>query len=108
MVSNKYLEIYLSKGGFFPTFYLLSLCRRVLKKYFDPYFDKAATLSYSTLTSFLPPQEATDVLETLLDEDDEVPDVWYLLGWANYLHGKDYYNNARHYLAKAKEVCMPA
>lgn len=49
-------------------------------------------------------EEATEVLETLLDEDDEVPDVWYLLGWANYLHGKDYYSNARHYLAKAKEI----
>lgn len=48
--------------------------------------------------------EATDCLETLLDEDDEVPDVWYLLGWANYLHGKEYYSNARHYLHKAKEV----
>jgi len=48
--------------------------------------------------------QATDCLETLLDEDDEVPDVWYLLGWANYLHGKEYYTNARHYLQKAKEV----
>jgi len=49
-------------------------------------------------------EAATDVLETLLDEDDEVPDVWYLLGWANYLHGADYHSNARHYLIKAKEV----
>jgi len=49
-------------------------------------------------------EEATDCLETLLDEDDEVPDVWYLLGWANYLNGKEYYSNARHYLHKAKEV----
>ncbi|XP_005096442.1 probable assembly chaperone of rpl4 [Aplysia californica] len=49
-------------------------------------------------------EEATEVLETLLDEDDEVPDVWYLLGWANYLHGKEYYSNSRHYLQKAKEV----
>jgi len=47
---------------------------------------------------------ATDVLETLLDEDDQVPDVWYLIGWANYLQGQDYYGNARHYLQKAKEV----
>lgn len=47
---------------------------------------------------------ATDVLETLLDEDDEVPDVWYLLGWANYLQGAEYYSNSRHYLQKGKEV----
>ncbi|CAL1536079.1 unnamed protein product [Lymnaea stagnalis] len=47
---------------------------------------------------------ATDVLETLLDEDDEVPDVWYLIGWANYLQGEEYYSNARHYLHKGKEV----
>ncbi|BFY97480.1 hypothetical protein BsWGS_00520 [Bradybaena similaris] len=47
---------------------------------------------------------ATDVSETLLDENEEVPDVWYLIGWANYLQGQDYYGNARHYLHKAKEV----
>ncbi|CAG5134769.1 unnamed protein product [Candidula unifasciata] len=47
---------------------------------------------------------STDVSETLLDENDEVPDVWYLIGWANYLQGQDYYGNARHYLHKAKEV----
>ncbi|KAK7009586.1 TPR repeat-containing protein [Biomphalaria glabrata] len=47
---------------------------------------------------------ATDVLETLLDEDDEVPDVWYLIGWANYLQGQEFYSNARHYLLKGKEV----
>ncbi|GFR79364.1 TPR repeat-containing protein YDR161W [Elysia marginata] len=49
---------------------------------------------------------ATDVLETLLDEDDEVPDVWYLLGWANYLQGSEYYSNSRHYLEKGKEVYL--
>ncbi|KAK3741305.1 hypothetical protein RRG08_034350 [Elysia crispata] len=49
---------------------------------------------------------ATDVLETLLDEDDEVPDVWYLLGWANFLQGSEYYNNSRHYLQKGKEVYL--
>jgi tetratricopeptide (TPR) repeat protein len=47
---------------------------------------------------------STDVSESLLDEDDEIPDVWYLIGWANYLQGHDYYGNARHYLQKAKEV----
>ncbi|KAK0040920.1 assembly chaperone of rpl4 [Biomphalaria pfeifferi] len=47
---------------------------------------------------------ATDVLETLLDEDDEVPDVWYFIEWANYLQGQEFYSNARHYLLKGKEV----
>lgn len=47
---------------------------------------------------------AIDVSDSLLDEDDGVPDVWYLIGWANYLQGQDYYGNARHYLQKGKEV----
>ena len=47
---------------------------------------------------------AGEVLELLLDEDDEVPDVWYMLGWAHYLQGEDYAVNARHYLARARAV----
>ena len=47
---------------------------------------------------------ACEVLELLLDEDEDVPDVWYMLGWANYLQGSDYYVNARHYLNKARKV----
>ena len=44
------------------------------------------------------------MLELLLDEDEDVPDVWYMLGWANYLQGADYAANARHYLSKARQV----
>jgi hypothetical protein len=47
---------------------------------------------------------ACEVLELLLDEDEDVPDVWYMLGWANYLQGPDYATNARHYLAKGKKA----
>ncbi|XP_076460484.1 uncharacterized protein LOC143293479 [Babylonia areolata] len=47
---------------------------------------------------------STEVLELLLDEDEDVPDVWYMLGWANYLQGADYAVNARHYLSKATKV----
>ena len=30
--------------------------------------------------------------------------VWYLLGWLNYLQGEEYKGNARSYLIKGKEV----
>ncbi|ESP04239.1 hypothetical protein LOTGIDRAFT_237436 [Lottia gigantea] len=49
-------------------------------------------------------QSAVDVAEGLLDENDEDPQVWYLIGWANYLQGEDYKNNARFYLNKAHKV----
>lgn len=49
-------------------------------------------------------ETACDVLEGLLDENDEMVEVWHLLGWVNYQQGTDYYTNARHYLNKAKEV----
>ncbi|KAK6165941.1 hypothetical protein SNE40_022747 [Patella caerulea] len=49
-------------------------------------------------------QTSIDVAEGLLDENDEDPQVWYLIGWANYLHGDDYKGNARYYLQKAKKV----
>lgn len=48
--------------------------------------------------------EASDILEGLLDENDEVVDVWYLLGWLNFLRGEEYYGNAKFYLDKTKEV----
>lgn len=48
--------------------------------------------------------EASKVLETLLEDDDEVVEVWYLLGWCNYIRGEDYKRNAQFYLRKAKEV----
>lgn len=50
-------------------------------------------------------QEASKVLESLLEEDDEVVEVWYLLGWSNYIRGEEEYKrNAQFYLRKAKEV----
>ena len=33
-----------------------------------------------------------------------MPQVWYLLGWLNYLQGNDYYGNARYYLKKMQKV----
>lgn len=47
---------------------------------------------------------STEVLELLLDEDDNIVETWYLLGWVNYLQGDDYYTNARFYLQKAQKV----
>ena len=49
-------------------------------------------------------QTAIDIAEGLLDENDEVPQVWYLIGWANYLMGEDFKGNARFYLNKCKKV----
>lgn len=48
--------------------------------------------------------EASEVLDGLVEEDDEVVDVWYLLGWLNYLRGGEFLGNARFYLVKAREV----
>ncbi|KAK2177144.1 hypothetical protein NP493_616g01012 [Ridgeia piscesae] len=48
--------------------------------------------------------DASEVLELLLDEEDEVVEVWYLLGWLNYLQGADCHTNARYYLLKAQRV----
>ncbi|KAH8038717.1 hypothetical protein HPB51_002861 [Rhipicephalus microplus] len=45
--------------------------------------------------------EANTVLDGLIEEDDGVVDVWYLLGWLNYLRGGEYQGNARYYLSKA-------
>jgi hypothetical protein len=49
-------------------------------------------------------QTAIDIAEGLLDENDEIPQVWYLIGWANYLMGEDFKGNARFYLNKCKKV----
>ncbi|KAH6938623.1 hypothetical protein HPB50_011203 [Hyalomma asiaticum] len=48
--------------------------------------------------------EANTVLDGLVEEDDGVVDVWYLLGWLNYLRGGEYRGNARYYLNQAREV----
>ncbi|KAK7500735.1 hypothetical protein BaRGS_00007979 [Batillaria attramentaria] len=76
---------------------------------FDPV--EACPLSYPTrmqaakiLVEVGEYETAGEVLELLLDEDEDIPDVWYMLGWANYLQGADYAANARHYLSKANKV----
>lgn len=48
--------------------------------------------------------EANEVLEGLVAEDDEVVEIWYLLGWSHYLHGDVYKKNAAFYFKKAQEV----
>lgn len=48
---------------------------------------------------------ATEVLDSLVEEDDEVVAPYYLLGWLNFLRDDpDYHGNVRHYLTKAKQV----
>jgi len=54
-------------------------------------------------------EKATNILNGLVEEDDEIVDPWYLLGWLNKVRQdteKDdlYMGNARYYLTKAKEV----
>ena len=53
--------------------------------------------------------KAVQVLDGLTEEDDEIVDVWYLLGWVNKLRSEQeqddmYLGNSRHFLTKAKEV----
>lgn len=58
--------------------------------------------TYYLLSSSLPHQKAFLVLEGLLKEDDEVVQVWYLMGWMHYLtKDKD---SSRFYLEQAKQV----
>lgn len=53
---------------------------------------------------------AAEILEGLLEEDDEVIQVWYLLGWVCYLQAKEpeeeeaFKDSARMYLRKAKKL----
>ncbi|XP_017950290.1 probable assembly chaperone of rpl4 isoform X2 [Xenopus tropicalis] len=57
-----------------------------------------------------PTELASEVLEALLEEDDEVVQVWYLLGWVCYLQAKApdedeaFKDSARTYLRKAKKL----
>lgn len=44
------------------------------------------------------------MLETLLEEDDENVEVWYLIGLAYNHQGDEGRDNARSYLNKAKKV----
>ncbi|XP_077866417.1 uncharacterized protein LOC102807988 [Saccoglossus kowalevskii] len=47
-------------------------------------------------------EKSIDVLENLLEEDDEVVIVWYLIGWSNYLLTTDEHKKAaRFYLQSA-------
>ena len=49
--------------------------------------------------------EATQIAEGLIEEDEETVTPWYLLGWLNYLReDPDYWGNVRHYLGRAKQV----
>ena len=53
--------------------------------------------------------KATNILDGLVEEDEEIVDPWYLLGWLNKVRldseNDDLYKgNARHYLTKAKDV----
>ncbi|XP_041104771.1 probable assembly chaperone of rpl4 isoform X2 [Polyodon spathula] len=53
---------------------------------------------------------ATEILESLLEEDDEVVQVWYLFGWVCYLQVEKpeeteaFKDSARTYLTKAKKL----
>ncbi|GFY74703.1 probable assembly chaperone of rpl4 [Trichonephila inaurata madagascariensis] len=49
-------------------------------------------------------EQATNILDGLVDEDDEVPEVWYILGWMNYMQSDEYKLNAHYYLKKATMV----
>ncbi|RNA35938.1 putative assembly chaperone of rpl4 [Brachionus plicatilis] len=75
----------------------------------DP--SQAITLSYDSrintariLTEVEEYDKAVTVLEQLVEEDDEVIYIWYMLGWVNYCKGEDYYSNAKFYLKKADEM----
>nr|XP_023700315.1 probable assembly chaperone of rpl4 [Paramormyrops kingsleyae] len=55
-------------------------------------------------------ETAIEVLEGLLEEDDEVVQVWYLLGWTSYLQSEKpeetetFKDSARTYLTKARKL----
>ncbi|KAK3873764.1 hypothetical protein Pcinc_021247 [Petrolisthes cinctipes] len=49
-------------------------------------------------------ENAIDVLDGLTEEDDEVVDTWYLLGWTYYLQGEDYIDEAKYHLHIAMKV----
>ena len=53
--------------------------------------------------------KAQSVLDGVIEEDDEIVDAWYLLGWSNKLRSEQeqdemYLGNTRYYLTRAKEV----
>lgn len=48
--------------------------------------------------------KALTVLEQLVEEDDEVVVIWYMLGWVNYCKGEEYFANAKYYLKRSNEM----
>ena len=44
------------------------------------------------------------MLSTLLEQNDEDVEIWYLIGWANYRLGDEGKDTARSYLNKAKKL----
>ncbi|XP_023222374.1 probable assembly chaperone of rpl4 [Centruroides sculpturatus] len=54
--------------------------------------------------------EASEILDGLIEENDSVLETWYLLGLLNYSRGEAYWENARYYFKKAlklKEIGVP-
>ncbi|XP_067119358.1 uncharacterized protein [Centruroides vittatus] len=54
--------------------------------------------------------EASEILDGLIEENDSVPETWYLLGLLNYSRGEAYWGNARYYFKRAlklKEIGVP-
>jgi tetratricopeptide (TPR) repeat protein len=49
---------------------------------------------------------AEEILGLLILEDNEVVEVWYLLGWMNYLRGNEFYANAKYHLTKGHELAV--
>jgi len=83
-------------------------------KFIEENIGKETTLSYefriSTVKILLDLEDydnAVLILDSLLHENEEEVNTWYLLGWSNYLRCKEeaeYAGNARHYLEKALTV----
>ncbi|XP_063845134.1 uncharacterized protein LOC135091423 [Scylla paramamosain] len=76
---------------------------------FDPV--EVCPLSYATrlttariLIEVEDHKSAVEVLEGLTEEDDEVVDVWYLMGWSHYLQGEEQREAAQYCLHRALKV----
>ena len=105
---NKSLDLWL------PNYLAVLENRAEAAKNFDPV--EVCPLIYTTRLStarMLIELEEWDksqqVLDGLIEEDDEIVDAWYLLGWLNKLRSDTeqdemYLGNARYYLTRAKEV----
>jgi tetratricopeptide (TPR) repeat protein len=74
---------------------------------------QACPISYSVRISFTKTlielknyEVAEEILGLLILEDSEVVEVWYLLGWMNYLRGDEFYANAKYHLTKGHELAV--